>query len=100
MRTHQWQKSSYSAQGNACLYVSAPDNATIRLRESDEPDTILTTTPTALAALIRSAKAGRLDHLGAPCGTLPAGAFSGARRNRIAASRRCTAGHRLPPSPT
>ncbi len=65
MRTHHWQKSSFSGEGNACLYVSAPDNATIRLRESDEPNTILTTTPRALSALIRSAKAGRLDHLGA-----------------------------------
>ncbi|GHJ31271.1 hypothetical protein TPA0910_57040 [Streptomyces hygroscopicus subsp. sporocinereus] len=64
MRTHQWRKSSYSAEANACLYVSAPDNATIRLRESDEPNTILTTTPNALAALIHSTKAGRLDHLG------------------------------------
>ncbi|WP_413801328.1 DUF397 domain-containing protein [Streptomyces iranensis] len=64
MRTHPWRKSSYSAQGANCLYVSAPDGATIRLRESDEPDTILTTTPTTLSALIRSAKAGRLDHLG------------------------------------
>ncbi|AEM81291.1 DUF397 domain-containing protein [Streptomyces violaceusniger] len=64
MRTHHWQKSSYSSAGNACLYVSVPDNATIRLRESDEPDTILTTTPHALDALIRSAKSGRLDHLG------------------------------------
>ncbi|MFE5123462.1 DUF397 domain-containing protein [Streptomyces sp. NPDC056669] len=65
MRTHLWRKSSYSSTGNACLYVSAPDNATIRLRESDEPETILTTTPTTLSALIRSAKAGQLDHLGA-----------------------------------
>ncbi|MFE2031319.1 DUF397 domain-containing protein [Streptomyces hygroscopicus] len=64
MHTHQWQKSSYSGEGNACLYVSAPDSATIRLRESDEPDTILTTTPTTLRALIRSAKAGQLDDLG------------------------------------
>jgi hypothetical protein len=32
--------------------------------ESDDPDTILTTTPTALRALIRSAKAGRLDNVG------------------------------------
>ncbi|MFI7308502.1 DUF397 domain-containing protein [Streptomyces hygroscopicus] len=64
MPTHCWRKSTYSSQGANCLYVSAPDNATIRLRESDEPDTILTTTPTALAALIHSAKAGRLDHLG------------------------------------
>ncbi|MCQ8195276.1 DUF397 domain-containing protein [Streptomyces rugosispiralis] len=64
MATRDWQKSSYSSTGNACLYVSAPGNATIRLRESDEPETILTTTPTALDALIRSAKAGLLDHLG------------------------------------
>ncbi|MFD8624814.1 DUF397 domain-containing protein [Streptomyces hygroscopicus] len=64
MTTREWQKSSYSSTGNACLYVSAPDNATIRLRESDQPDTILTTTPTALSAFIRSAKAGRLDRLG------------------------------------
>ncbi|MCO8303961.1 MULTISPECIES: DUF397 domain-containing protein [Streptomyces] len=64
MPTHCWRKSTYSSQGANCLYVSAPDNATIRLRESDEPDTILTTTPTALTAFIRSAKAGRLDRLG------------------------------------
>ncbi|MBL1120425.1 DUF397 domain-containing protein [Streptomyces sp. 110] len=64
MRTHPWRKSSYSAQGANCLYVSALDNAAIRLRESDEPDTILTTNPAALSALIRSAKAGQLDHLG------------------------------------
>ncbi|MFE2445728.1 DUF397 domain-containing protein [Streptomyces sp. NPDC059426] len=65
MSAHDWRKSSYSSEGNACLYVSAPDNATIRLRESDEPETILTTTPTTLSALIRSAKAGQLDHLSA-----------------------------------
>ncbi|MDT0549228.1 MULTISPECIES: DUF397 domain-containing protein [unclassified Streptomyces] len=63
MSSRNWQKSSYSAEGNACLYVSSTDDATVRLRESDEPDTILTTTPAALRALIRSAKAGHLDHL-------------------------------------
>ncbi|GAA2353408.1 DUF397 domain-containing protein [Streptomyces cuspidosporus] len=63
MSARDWQKSSYSAQGNACLYVSSTDDATIRLRESDDPDTTLTTTPTTLRAFIRSAKAGRLDHL-------------------------------------
>lgn len=63
MSTRDWRKSSYSSEGNACLYVSSPDHATIRLRESDEPDTILTTTPSALRALIRCAKAGRLDQI-------------------------------------
>ncbi|MFE9061368.1 DUF397 domain-containing protein [Streptomyces violaceusniger] len=65
MSAHDWRKSSYSSEGNACLFVSAPDNATIRLRESDEPETILTTTPGTLRALIRSAKAGQLDHISA-----------------------------------
>ncbi|MFE5123461.1 DUF397 domain-containing protein [Streptomyces melanosporofaciens] len=64
MRTHLWRKSSYSSQGANCLYASAPDDATVRLRESDQPDTVLTTTPTTFRDLIRSAKAGRLDHLG------------------------------------
>lgn len=64
MSARDWQKSSYSAQGNACLYVSSTDDATVRLRESDEPDTVLTTTPAALHALIRSAKAGHLDRIG------------------------------------
>ncbi|MGW3566882.1 DUF397 domain-containing protein [Streptomyces sp. NPDC000941] len=63
MRTRCWRKSSYSSEGNACLYISSTDDATIRLRESDAPDTILTTTPDALRAFIRSAKAGHLDHL-------------------------------------
>ncbi|NUS83327.1 MAG: DUF397 domain-containing protein [Streptomyces sp.] len=63
MRTRCWQKSSYSSEGNACLYVSSTADAAIRLRESDAPDTILTTTPNALRAFIRSAKAGHLDHL-------------------------------------
>ncbi|MEU0807927.1 DUF397 domain-containing protein [Streptomyces sp. NPDC005970] len=66
MSARDWQKSSYSAQGNACLYVSSTDDATVRLRESDEPDTVLTTTPAALRALIRSAKGGHLDHVGKP----------------------------------
>ncbi|WP_069873114.1 DUF397 domain-containing protein [Streptomyces malaysiensis] len=64
MSARDWRKSSYSSEGNACLYVSALDSATIRLRESDQPDTILTTNPTALRALIHSARKGQLDHLG------------------------------------
>ncbi|WP_413807275.1 DUF397 domain-containing protein [Streptomyces sp. OE57] len=64
LSARDWQKSSFSGEGNACLYISALDSATIRLRESDEPETILTTNPSALRALIRSAKTGQLDHLG------------------------------------
>ncbi|MEU3468130.1 DUF397 domain-containing protein [Streptomyces sp. NPDC006687] len=58
-----WQKSSKStdAEGN-CLELSAHLGA-ILIRESDEPDTIVTTTPAKLAAFIHGVKAGEFDHL-------------------------------------
>jgi hypothetical protein len=50
-----WQKSSFSEGGGVnCLYVAATPTGPIHLRESDHPETTLTTTPTALAALIRT----------------------------------------------
>ncbi|BBJ41987.1 hypothetical protein SSPO_047050 [Streptomyces antimycoticus] len=57
-----WQKSSFSeaAAANCVELAAAPDG--IRIRESDEPDTVLRTSPAPLGALIRSVKAGRLDH--------------------------------------
>ncbi|MEN8654986.1 DUF397 domain-containing protein [Streptomyces sp. 21So2-11] len=52
-----WQKSTFSdAAGDNCVYLATAPDGTIRLRESDEPDAILTTTPHALAALIRAAR--------------------------------------------
>jgi hypothetical protein len=51
-----WQKSSYSSEGGNCVNLMAADH-TLRLRESDTPDVVLTTTPTALAALLASIKA-------------------------------------------
>ncbi|MCX4699187.1 DUF397 domain-containing protein [Streptomyces sp. NBC_01373] len=49
-----WQKSTFSGgpQGE-CLYVATAPDGTIRLRESDTPDVILTAAPAGLAALIR-----------------------------------------------
>ena len=55
-----WQKSSYSSQASSCIYIASDTDTTpqdpsptpIHLRESDAPQTILTTTPTPLAALI------------------------------------------------
>ncbi|GAA2651425.1 DUF397 domain-containing protein [Streptomyces lunalinharesii] len=63
MPTYDWQKSSFSGQAANCLYVAAPDNSTIKLRESDDPDVILTTTPANLKAFILAVKAGEFDHL-------------------------------------
>ncbi|MGI5196211.1 DUF397 domain-containing protein [Streptomyces sp. CA-288835] len=54
-----WQKSSFSGEGEApnCLEVAATQGA-LRLRESDEPGTVITTSGTGLAALIRHLRTG------------------------------------------
>jgi hypothetical protein len=61
MRNVMWQKSSYSADtsGNECVEVAAAGGK-IRLRESDDPGVVVTTTPGSLGALIRAVKAGEL----------------------------------------
>ncbi|MDG4857683.1 DUF397 domain-containing protein [Streptomyces sp. T-3] len=55
-----WQKSSFSGgpQGECVNVATAPDG-TIRLRESDEPHTILATNPEGLTALLRHLKQQR-----------------------------------------
>lgn len=57
MHQFTWQKSSFSggAEGN-CVNVALAPDGTIHLRESDEPDTILTTAPARLATLLRHIK--------------------------------------------
>jgi hypothetical protein len=47
-----WQKSSYSQEASACIYVAATPTGTILLRESDEPEVVLITGPGQLGALI------------------------------------------------
>ncbi|MEU9074179.1 DUF397 domain-containing protein [Kitasatospora sp. NPDC048538] len=56
-----WQKSSYSAANNECVEVRAR-GAIIELRESDEAHTILHTTPTTFAALLRAIKNSEYHH--------------------------------------
>ncbi|WP_434481754.1 DUF397 domain-containing protein [Streptomyces sp. NBC_01340] len=56
VHTIHWQKSTYSGDGSNCVYVAATPTGTVRLRESDAPETILTTTPAALNSLIRTLK--------------------------------------------
>ncbi len=56
MHSIEWQKSTYSGDGSNCVYIAdGPANA-IHLRESDAPDTILTTTTERLRHLIRALK--------------------------------------------
>ncbi len=55
-----WQKSSYSiGPEGACLEVALAPGGLIRLRESDDPARVITTTPTTWATLLGSVKAGR-----------------------------------------
>ncbi|WP_329532778.1 DUF397 domain-containing protein [Streptomyces sp. NBC_01450] len=47
-----WQKSTYSEAASSCVYLAATPAGTILLRESDEPEVVLTTGPGQLCALI------------------------------------------------
>ncbi|MDQ0775104.1 hypothetical protein QF026_003570 [Streptomyces aurantiacus] len=57
--TLYWQKSTFSdgGEGNTCVEI-ATSPGTLHLRESDTPNTQLTTTTAPLAHLIRGVKAG------------------------------------------
>ncbi|MEW2549868.1 DUF397 domain-containing protein [Streptomyces sp. NPDC047002] len=57
-----WQKSSFSAEAASCIYLATAPDGTVKLRESDDPTTIVTTTPAKLRAFILGVKAGEFDH--------------------------------------
>lgn len=59
-QARQWQKSTFSdgSDGDTCVEVAAATPTTLHLRESDTPDTELTTTTEPLAHLIRALKSG------------------------------------------
>ncbi|MBP0451376.1 DUF397 domain-containing protein [Kitasatospora sp. RG8] len=65
MQQLSWQKSSYSDADGAdnCLEVAPGTGDARHLRESDDPDVIVTTTTAKLRAFILGAKAGEFDHL-------------------------------------
>ncbi|PLW71276.1 DUF397 domain-containing protein [Streptomyces sp. SCUT-3] len=62
MSALDWQKSSYSEEASSCVYVAAAPDGTVRIRESDDPDVVVTTTPEKLRAFILGVKAGEFDH--------------------------------------
>jgi hypothetical protein len=57
----EWQKSSFSGEPHQeCVELAATHAPTrLHLRESDDPITVLTTTPARLAALLRIARQQR-----------------------------------------
>jgi hypothetical protein len=58
-----WQKSSFSGGGDGteCIEIAAVTGA-IQLREGDDPDRAITTSPEKLRAFILGVKAGEFDH--------------------------------------
>ncbi|MCX4747772.1 DUF397 domain-containing protein [Kitasatospora sp. NBC_01287] len=65
MTSSAWQKSSYSAANNQCVEVRTAEGL-IELRESDDGDVIVRTTPTKFAKFLQGAKAGEFDHFADP----------------------------------
>ncbi|WP_329534020.1 DUF397 domain-containing protein [Streptomyces sp. NBC_01450] len=55
-----WQKSSFSGggEGNCVELATAATSEHIHLRESDRPNEVATTTPHALAGLLKVLKSG------------------------------------------
>ncbi len=59
----KWRKSSFSTDvGANCVELATTPNG-IHIRESDEPDAVLRTSPAALRSFIRAVKTARLDHI-------------------------------------
>ncbi|MFI9229722.1 DUF397 domain-containing protein [Streptomyces rimosus] len=51
-----WQKSSYSNAAVNCVNIAAAPDGTVCLRESDDPEVILSTTREGLAGLVAAIK--------------------------------------------
>ncbi|MFB6830513.1 DUF397 domain-containing protein [Streptomyces hydrogenans] len=58
----QWQKSSFSGDTGNCVELAAHEGG-IKMRESDDPNVIVTTDTAKLRAFILGVKAGEFDHL-------------------------------------
>ncbi|MGW7518772.1 DUF397 domain-containing protein [Streptomyces sp. NPDC054796] len=58
----QWRKSSFSedAEGNNCVELASHEGQ-ILIRESDDPEVVVRTTPEKLRAFLAGAKAGEFD---------------------------------------
>ncbi|TKA03310.1 DUF397 domain-containing protein [Actinacidiphila oryziradicis] len=55
-----WQKSTFSGDQANCIELAASTTG-IHIRESDDPEVIITTAPAELAALIAAIRNGQFD---------------------------------------
>ena len=61
MNSSAWQKSSYSAANDNCVEVRTA-NGLVEVRESDDGQVIVRTTPAKFVRYLRPAKAGEFYH--------------------------------------
>ncbi|WP_395295875.1 DUF397 domain-containing protein [Kitasatospora hibisci] len=61
----RWQKSSFSGsnEGGSCVELALGAGDLRHLRESDDPNAIVTTSASKLRVFILGVKAGEFDHL-------------------------------------
>ncbi|MET9888367.1 DUF397 domain-containing protein [Streptomyces sp. NPDC006430] len=55
-----WRKSSYSAEAANCVCIAVAPDATVRLRDSKVPGTVVAASPHALRTFIGAVVAGEL----------------------------------------
>ncbi|MFE9426052.1 DUF397 domain-containing protein [Kitasatospora sp. NPDC006697] len=63
MRSTQWQRSSFTANSNNCIEVRTVEGV-VELRESENGDVIVRTTPVKFARFLSGVKAGEFDQHG------------------------------------
>ncbi|MFD8708685.1 DUF397 domain-containing protein [Kitasatospora sp. NPDC059648] len=61
MASSEWQKSSYSGANDNCVEVRGT-SVLVEIRESDDGEVIVRTTPGKFTAFLQGAKAGEFDH--------------------------------------
>ncbi|WP_206506538.1 DUF397 domain-containing protein [Streptomyces chrestomyceticus] len=61
MPSDHWQKSSYCADSSNCLNVALFPDAAIRIRESETPNSVVTTDRPQFGLLVDAIKSGSLS---------------------------------------
>lgn len=57
MPIREWQKSSYCQEGEACLHIATHERTVLLTESADPSHAVLSTAPTAMAALLLHIKA-------------------------------------------
>ncbi|WP_405018188.1 DUF397 domain-containing protein [Kitasatospora sp. NBC_00070] len=61
---NEWQRSTDTGNSNECVEARFGNDGSVEVRESDDPDIVIRTTPRKWAKFLLGAKRGEFDHLG------------------------------------